>query len=286
VDVKDGVELGGEECVVNGAAELEEFYFAVLSFGGGVSADEFADAAAIEMLDCGEIEQDAPLTFVEIFADEGAEFGAAFAKLERAAHINDEDDAGKAWCGHEFNWGRSLRWLMLIGVRFGLGGRMQPLGHNNFRAALTGKVHFKFVHKGAHEKNAAAGTLQEIFIGERVGNIFNFEASALIANVDDKFFGSELKGEKDFFVALFLAAVIVGVDYTFADGHANLETVVVIKTGGAGDAGTHFLGEADTIQQRFESYLDALIADIGATVRRMAQDVSMGSIGLRGKSIV
>jgi hypothetical protein len=47
---------------------------------------------------------------VEILADEGAKFGDAFAELERAAHVNDEDASGDAGYGPELHRERSFSW--------------------------------------------------------------------------------------------------------------------------------------------------------------------------------
>jgi hypothetical protein len=147
VDVKYGVKLRGEERVVHGAAELEEFHLAALALRGGISADEFADAAAIEMFDTGEIQQDAAVAFIKILADDAAEFGGAFSEFKRADHVNDDDTAGNAWCGPELHRVRSFGLVLRAGVRLGMGAVMQPLGHYNFRAALAGVVDVEFVHE-------------------------------------------------------------------------------------------------------------------------------------------
>jgi len=143
---------------------------------------------------------------------------------------------------------------------------LQALGHDELGAALIGVVDVKFIHEGAHQENAASGALQQVFVCQRVRDVFEAEAYSLVAHVNYEFFGSQLKGDEDFFSALFLASVIVGVDHAFANGHADFEAVVIVEADGARNRRAHFFGETDAIEQRFESDLNPLRPSAGAIV--------------------
>lgn len=143
---------------------------------------------------------------------------------------------------------------------------LQALCHDQFGATLIGVVDIKFVHKGAHKEDAAAGTFQQVFIGERVRDIFQPETYALVTHVNHEFFGSKFKSDEDLFPALLLASVVIGVDHAFAHGHADLEAVVVVEANGARNRRAHLFGETDAIQQRFESDLYPLRASPRAVV--------------------
>lgn len=171
------------------------------------------------------------------------------------------------------------------GVRFRRGSMAQTLGHDDNGAAVIGFADVKFVHERTHEENTAARTFQKVFVGEGIGNVLNAEALALIADVDNKLFGSEFKGEIDFLVALLLASVVVGIDDAFADGHTDLETVVIIEARGAGNARTHFFRKTYAIKQRLECDVNALSAHSRMTVGRRAQGECMGNTAFTGKSM-
>src|SRR5438128_1619378 len=134
----------------------------------------------------------------------------------------------------------------------------QELGHVDFRAAGLRFDHVKFIHKRAHEENSAAGSTQEIFFGERIGNVLEEKAGAFVGNVNDHFFGREIHGEVNFLFGLFLVAVMESVDDAFADAHADAVALVFAKTGGFGEAEAHFLGQVDAFYLGFESDFEML----------------------------
>jgi hypothetical protein len=173
-----------------------------------------------------------------------------------------------------------------LGVgRGGVGRVAKALGHDNFGASLLRGMDDKFVHEGAHEEDAAAGTLQKILIRERIGDILEAESVALVANIDDELVGGELKGEKNLFLALLPAAVVISVDDAFADGHADFETVIIVEAGRPGDASTHFLSETNTVEKGLERDINALSAVRGWTVKWRRQGKNMGNTAFCGKSM-
>src|SRR5713226_7614192 len=162
-------------------------------------------------------------------------------------------------------------------------------GHNNFRAAVAAGHDVEFIHEGAHEKDAAAGSAQKIFFGEGIGHIAEVKALAFIENVNDHFVGSEIEGEINFFVGALLIAVMESVDDPFADGHANAVAVVFAETRGFGYAQTHFLGEVDAVDLRLEGDFEVLRvlrhAEASPAPNEPAVRRLMGNIGMERESM-
>src|SRR5690348_965517 len=98
---EDGEELGDLQKIVNFFGEMEKLQFAAAIGDGGVAADEFADAGAVDVIDVGEVEQDGGAAVVEQLANGFAEQCAAVAEGDFAAHVHDRDAADIAICGLE-----------------------------------------------------------------------------------------------------------------------------------------------------------------------------------------
>src|SRR5215471_3335034 len=130
--------------------------------------------------------------------------------------------------------------------------RRQALRHYDFRSAGLSRDNVELVHERAHEENPAAGSAEKIFFGERIGNIGELESGAFIGYVNDHFFGSEIDGEMNFLVGLFLIAVMKGVDHAFAHAHANAITLVFAKARGFGKTKAHFFSQVDAFDLSFE----------------------------------
>ena len=90
-DIEDGVKLGDVEYVVDLFAEVEEFEFTAGVADGGETADKFADAGAVDVIDVGEVENDFLLAASEQIADGGAE-GVGFVAEDDAATDVEQGD--------------------------------------------------------------------------------------------------------------------------------------------------------------------------------------------------
>ena len=104
VDVEDGEELGELQEVVDLFGEVEELEGAAAVFHSGVGADELADAGAVDVVDVGKIEQDESAFILEEVANGLAKKGAAFAKSNATADVDDGDSLRFAICGAQSRW--------------------------------------------------------------------------------------------------------------------------------------------------------------------------------------
>src|SRR3970040_1867139 len=98
----------------------------------------------------------------------------------------------------------------------------QPLGHHQFGAAPTGPQDVELVHKGPHEEDATSGGLEQIFLGQRVRNVFQSKTAPLVENPNDEPVGVHFKNEADQFLVAFLVAVVKCVGDALAGGQGNL----------------------------------------------------------------
>src|SRR5690349_2775456 len=253
---------------------MEKFQFAAAIGDGGVAADEFADAGAVDIIHIREIEQDSGAAIIEQLADGFAQKSAAVAEGDFAAHVHDGDAADVAICGLECHTVRpvfpALRFLPLsflprsravagiaAAVRFGSrGGKL--FGHDDFGAAGPAADDVEFVHEGAHQKNSAARGTQQILLGERIGDVAEPEAGTFVENVDNHFVAGQIDGEMNLFFGALLVAVVEGIDDAFADGHADAIAIVFAETGGFRDTETHFLGEIHALDLAFQRHLEML----------------------------
>lgn len=94
MDIKNCVELGDEQGVVRGSAELHELELTTLAFDGCEAAYELANTGTVQVIYIGEIEKDAAVALIEILADCRAQGSAALTEVESAAQVHDEDVAG------------------------------------------------------------------------------------------------------------------------------------------------------------------------------------------------
>src|SRR6478609_6635189 len=106
--VEDGVQLGDLQQVVNFFGQVEQLEFAALVAHGGESADQFADARAIDIVHVSEVEQDFLLPLGQQFAHYVLQYHAAFAKSNAAAAIHDGDAVNLARTGLHAHWEASL----------------------------------------------------------------------------------------------------------------------------------------------------------------------------------
>ena len=81
--------------------EMEELERAATIFHTGVSADELADAGAIDVIHVGEIEKNEGAFLVEELAHGLAKKGATFTKSNATADVHDGDSLSFAICGSQ-----------------------------------------------------------------------------------------------------------------------------------------------------------------------------------------
>src|SRR5580704_14793823 len=94
VDVEDGEELGDLEEVVNFLGQVEELELAATVANGSKSADQFADAGTIDVVDVAKIENDFDAAGVENVANGLAQQGATFAQGDTPAEVHQGDRTG------------------------------------------------------------------------------------------------------------------------------------------------------------------------------------------------
>src|SRR5271165_5681254 len=87
--VEDGVELGDLQQIVDFFGQVEEFEFAALILGGGESADQFADARAVDVIDLAQVQDDLLIALGKQVAHSVAQNDAAFAERDATAAVYD-----------------------------------------------------------------------------------------------------------------------------------------------------------------------------------------------------
>src|SRR5450432_206314 len=90
-DVEDGVELGDVEDVLDFLGEVEELEFAAGVADGGVAADQFSDAGAVDVVDAGEVEDDLLFAVGDEIADGVAEVADFVAEDDASGDVEDGD---------------------------------------------------------------------------------------------------------------------------------------------------------------------------------------------------
>src|SRR4029077_12496763 len=89
LDVKDGIELGDLQQIVHFLGQLQQLQLSAFAADRGESADQFADAGAVNVGHVAQIEQDLFLAFADQVADGVAQYHAAFSQSDAAAHIHN-----------------------------------------------------------------------------------------------------------------------------------------------------------------------------------------------------
>ena len=79
--LKDGVELGDLQQVLDALGEVEQFEGAALVSDGGETGDELTDAGAIDVVHFGEVQENLLVAAGGKFADLLAEGGGAFGRI-------------------------------------------------------------------------------------------------------------------------------------------------------------------------------------------------------------
>src|SRR6266542_2366600 len=71
----------------------------------------------------------------------------------------------------------------------------QLLGHAHFHAASGGPLQHDVVHEAAHEEDAAAARLENVFRRERIGDFLRFEALALVDHAHNEL--ARIRGRRE-----------------------------------------------------------------------------------------
>jgi hypothetical protein len=87
INVKDSVKLCELQEIVDFFGQVQQFQFAAAALRGGVSADELADAGAVNIVDVSEIEHDSSPIIIKQTADGLAQQGAALSEGNFTAEV-------------------------------------------------------------------------------------------------------------------------------------------------------------------------------------------------------
>src|SRR5258705_9777965 len=119
LDIKDGVQLGDLEQVVNLLGEIQQLQFAALVLGCGERADQFADSGAVDVIHVTQVQKDFFVSLGKQVAHRIAQDYAAFAESDPAAEVDDGHAIHLTSTGLHGHWEASLEsaalpWTCLI----------------------------------------------------------------------------------------------------------------------------------------------------------------------------
>lgn len=106
----------------------------------------------------------------------------------------------------------------------------------------------EIVHERAHQKKASSRSTKQVFLGERIRDVFQIETASLIKDMYDQLAAIQLDGELDFLLAILAISVIIGVDHAFAHGHADFVDIVLVEAGFFGCAHYEAFGHVDAFE--------------------------------------
>ena len=131
----------------------------------------------------------------------------------------------------------------------------EALGHDQLSAASARTEHGELIHKRAHEEDTATGGFQEVLFRQRIWNVGEIEAAALVEDAHDKLVLIKRKREQNFLFRLLLVAVANSIDDALAHREADLLTVVFAKSARLSLAQSDLFGPVDAFKLRLESKL-------------------------------
>ena len=91
---------------------------------------------------------------------------------------------------------------------------------------------------------------------QRIRNVGEVEAAALVEDMDDKLVFTTRARQQDFLLALLLVAVANRVDDALAHGEANFLTVVFAESARLSGAQTDLFGSIDAFKQRLQGHFN------------------------------
>src|ERR1035438_4030180 len=105
------------------------------------------------------------------------------------------------------------------------------------------------IHEGPDEEDAAAGAAQDVFRGERVGDVAGVEACSLGRDAHHPGVGIGLKRGGDLLGRVVGIAVEDGVDSGLAHGHGDVGDGVFVETGARREALSGVFDSVNTLQR-------------------------------------
>ena len=112
-DVKNGIELGNLQDVVDFIVEVEKLQFSILPAHGGKGAHELAKPGTVDVADIAHIEQEFLLAAIQQIGNYVPQCSAFFAQNNAAADIHDNDIAGVSSAGCHVHCNPPLKMSMV-----------------------------------------------------------------------------------------------------------------------------------------------------------------------------
>src|SRR5579862_3652566 len=91
LNVKDGVQLGDLQQIVDLLGQVQQLQLAALVADGGKRADQLTDAGAVDVADVAQVQQNLLLPFAQQVFDGVAQYDTALAQGDPPAQIDDGD---------------------------------------------------------------------------------------------------------------------------------------------------------------------------------------------------
>ncbi len=119
------------------------------------------------------------------------------------------------------------------------------------RAAANGEI----VHESAHQKETASRGAEQVFLGERIGDVLQIETASFVEDMYDHLAAIQFDDQLNFLLAVLAISVVVSVDDAFAHGHADLVDFVLGEAGFFGCAHHEVFGHVHAFQTGFERHV-------------------------------
>src|SRR5581483_7886267 len=98
VNIKDGVELGDLQEVVDLLGQVQEFQLAALVRDGRISVDKLADSRAVDIGYVSQVQQDILIALRQLFAHQITQLRTSFSQRDPAADVDDGDGINLTYC--------------------------------------------------------------------------------------------------------------------------------------------------------------------------------------------
>src|ERR1700687_6349 len=91
MDIENRVQLSDLQEVGNFLIQVQELYFSAFAFYQTVSADQFTQTRAIDVVDSSQVHHNFLAPLAKIFPNEIAQQGAAFTQRDSSVHVDHRD---------------------------------------------------------------------------------------------------------------------------------------------------------------------------------------------------
>ena len=95
--------------------------------------------------------------------------------------------------------------------------------HNNFSSSGRRLFNPEFIHELADQEDSSSGNIQDIFLGQRVGNVAGIKSLPFVSYANFQPVVKDQKFDVNLFAGVFLVAVMNGVDDRFVHSHFDVE---------------------------------------------------------------